>query len=179
SPRNPDGGHLYDEIAQWAPLTFCEGMMDPRVKPAGDAPNLPVKFAPLSLPGLARQSIPSHNVLRRVIDPRGSSPAMTRVRLPGQGVTAPVSGRGCWFALLLPGLEGVGEDALTGRAFLQGEDGAAVVVVNNRDVEPAALLEHLQIAILVGIDVGEADEIEAGRHLDREAGERHAARLLG
>src|SRR5438552_19161649 len=61
--------------------------------------------------------------------------------------------------LLLPGLEGVGEDALAGRAFFQSEDGAAVVVVNDRDVEPAALLEHLQIAILVGIDVGEADEI--------------------
>jgi hypothetical protein len=33
-------------------------------------------------------------------------------------------------------------------------------------------------ALLVGVDVGQADQIEAGRDLDREPGKRHAARLL-
>ena len=46
------------------------------------------------------------------------------------------------------------------------------------DIEPAALLEELKIALLVRIEVGQADQIEAGRNLHREPGERHAARLL-
>src|SRR5262245_27459022 len=81
--------------------------------------------------------------------------------------------------LLLPGLERVGEDLLAGRAFFQGQNGAAVVVVNHRDVEPAPFLEQLDVAVLVGLRVRQAYQIEAGRDLDREAGERDPARSLG
>ena len=42
--------------------------------------------------------------------------------------------------LLLPSLERIGEDALAGRALFHREDGAAVVVVDQRNVEPGALL---------------------------------------
>jgi hypothetical protein len=40
----------------------------------------------------------------------------------------------------------------------------AIVLVDYRDVEPALLLEQLNIAILVGVRVGQADEIEARRY---------------
>src|SRR5262245_52398127 len=78
-------------------------------------------------------------------------------------------GEGCE-RLLRPRFERLGENALAGRAFLQGQDGATVVVVNHRDVEPAPLLEQLNIAILVSLHVRQADQIEAGRHFDRAAG---------
>ena len=81
--------------------------------------------------------------------------------------------------LLLPGLERVGEDAVAGRAFLHRQDGAPVVVVDHRDVEPAALLEQLQISLPVGVDVRKADQVKAVGHLHRKSGERHATRLLG
>src|SRR5262249_14153923 len=86
---------------------------------------------------------------------------------------------GCVQYLLLPGLEGFREDAVAGRAFLDRQDGAAVVVVNDRYVKPGALLEELQIAVLVGVGGGEADQEETGRDLDGEPRERDAARLLG
>ena len=50
------------------------------------------------------------------------------------------------------------------------------VVVDNRDVEPAALLQQLKIALLVGLLVGEADHIETGRDLDGQTGQRDPAR---
>src|SRR5262249_26789715 len=53
--------------------------------------------------------------------------------------------------LLLPSLEGFGEGALAGRAFFQRENGAAIVVVNDGDVEPSPLLEQLQIAIAIRV----------------------------
>ena len=59
-----------------------------------------------------------------------------------------------------------------------GKDGAAVVAVDHGDVEPATLFEQLQIAILVGGHVRQADQIKGGRDLDRWSGERHAAGLL-
>jgi hypothetical protein len=70
-------------------------------------------------------------------------------------------------ALLLPSLERIGEHALAGRTLLHREDGAAVVVVDDRNVEPTALLEQLQIAILVGGHVRQADQLKGGGDLDR------------
>src|SRR5262245_36697363 len=80
--------------------------------------------------------------------------------------------------LLLPRCESIGEGALARRAFFHGEDGAAVIVVDDGYVEPAALLEQLQVALLVGKGAGKADQIKAVADLHREPGERHAARRL-
>jgi hypothetical protein len=46
--------------------------------------------------------------------------------------------------LLLPRLERFGERALTWRAFFYGEDGAAVVVVDHRHVDPSALVQRAE-----------------------------------
>src|SRR4051812_33597425 len=48
--------------------------------------------------------------------------------------------------LLPPCLEGLLEGAFAGGALFQREDRAAAVVVNDRHIEPGALLEELQIA---------------------------------
>ena len=45
--------------------------------------------------------------------------------------------------LLPPGAEGFLEGARAGRALLHREDGALAVGVDDRDVEPVALLEQL------------------------------------
>ena len=46
----------------------------------------------------------------------------------------------------------------SGRTLFHGEDGATVVVVDHRDVEPATLLQQLKIApLVVGLLVGQAD----------------------
>ena len=66
-----------------------------------------------------------------------------------------------------------------GVALLDRQDGAAAVVVDDRNVEPGALLQELKIALHVGFDRREADQEEARRHLHGEPGERRAARLLG
>ena len=47
--------------------------------------------------------------------------------------------------------------ALARHALFERDDGAALVGVNQRCVEPRTLLQKLQIARAVGIDVGEAD----------------------
>src|SRR5207237_9502279 len=82
-------------------------------------------------------------------------------------------------ASLLPGREGLIERLLARRAFLQGQDGAAVVVVDDRDVEPGALLEQLNVALHVALERGQPDQEISWRDRDREAGERHTAGLLG
>src|ERR1700761_1724090 len=53
--------------------------------------------------------------------------------------------------LFAPRLEGVGERALAGRALLHGQDGTAVVVVDDENVEPRPLLEQLDVALHLGI----------------------------
>ena len=58
----------------------------------------------------------------------------------------------------MPRRERVVERALAGNAFFDGHDGAALVGVDQRHVEPRTLLQELQIARAVGIDVGEAGE---------------------
>src|SRR5947209_928586 len=83
------------------------------------------------------------------------------------------------WALLPPGLERLVEGALARRTFLEREDRAAPVVVDDRNVEPAALLQELQIALHVAFDRGQSDEKEARGYLDGEARERRAARLFG
>src|SRR5262245_693294 len=72
---------------------------------------------------------------------------------------------------LFPCREGFVEDTLAGGAFFQGDYGAAVVVVDDRNVEPTALLEQLQVALPVALHTRQADEKEAAGDLDREAGE--------
>src|SRR3954447_2565162 len=81
--------------------------------------------------------------------------------------------------LLPPGLEQFLEGALAGRALLDREDRAAAVVVDNRNVEPAAFLQELDVALHVGLDRGEPDQEEVGGHLRGGAAERRATRLLG
>src|ERR1051325_8951983 len=80
---------------------------------------------------------------------------------------------------LPPGLEQILEGALARRALLDREDRAAAVVVDDRNVEPVALLQELDVALHIGLDRREPDEEEVGRHLGGGAAERRAARLLG
>src|SRR3954469_18434696 len=51
--------------------------------------------------------------------------------------------RGGSRGLLPPGRKGLGEPPLARRALLECQDGAAVVVIDDRDVEPGALLEQV------------------------------------
>src|SRR5580704_7718516 len=89
-----------------------------------------------------------------------------------------VASLGAPAALLAPRREGVVEGALAGGALFDGDDGAALVDVDQRHVEPRALLQKLQVAGVVGVDIGKPDQEKAVGNLDREAGERGAARLL-
>src|SRR5215472_13990718 len=68
-------------------------------------------------------------------------------------------------ALLAPGRKRVVEGALARRALLDRDDGAALVGVDQRHVEPGALLQKLDVARAVGVDIGEADQEEAVRDL--------------
>src|SRR6266568_1595610 len=63
--------------------------------------------------------------------------------------------------LLAPRRKRLIKRPLARRALFDRNDGAALVDVDQRHVEPGALLEELQIAGAVGIDVGEADQEEA------------------
>src|SRR3954468_23891104 len=81
-------------------------------------------------------------------------------------------------ALLPPQRERVVERAFAGGALFDRDDGAALVDVDQRDVEPGTLLQELHIAGAVGIDVGEAYQEETFGDLDGETGQRGAARLL-
>src|SRR5258708_24253710 len=80
--------------------------------------------------------------------------------------------------LLPPRRERVVERALAGGALFDGDDGAALVDVDQRHVEPRALLQELQVAGAVGLDIRQAHQEEAVSDLDREAPERRAARPL-
>src|SRR6266568_4544538 len=80
--------------------------------------------------------------------------------------------------LLPPGRERVVEGALAGGAFFDGDDGAALVDVDQRHVEPRALFQKLQIALAVGIDIRQTDQEEAVGDLDGEPRQRRAARLF-
>ena len=59
---------------------------------------------------------------------------------------------------MLPGREGVLEGAITRDALLDRQDGAAAVVVDDRDVEPGPLLEQRDVALLVRIRGGQAEQ---------------------
>src|SRR5205807_3806518 len=65
-----------------------------------------------------------------------------------QGFRAQIKAEGS----LPPGLEGLVERLLAGIAFFQRQDRAAAVVVDDRNIEPGALLQELQIALHVGLD---------------------------
>src|SRR6476469_5595381 len=91
----------------------------------------------------------------------------------------PVGSAGMTAESLPPGLERLVKGAFARRALFEREDRAAAVVVDDRNVEPAALLEKLQIALHIAFDRRQPDEEEARRHLHGESGERRAARLLG
>ena len=75
---------------------------------------------------------------------------------------------------LPPGRERVVERAFAGGAFFDGDDGAALVDVDQRHVEPRALLQKLQVALAIGIDIGQADQEEAVGDLDGEPGQPRA-----
>src|ERR1700754_682185 len=59
-------------------------------------------------------------------------------------------------ALLPPRRKRILERPFPRRAFLNRDDGAALVGVHKRDVEPGALLQELQVAGAVAVDVGQA-----------------------
>src|ERR1700744_4314061 len=81
-------------------------------------------------------------------------------------------------SLLAPRRKRVVEGALAGRALFYRDDGAGLVGIDQRHVEPRTLLQELDVARAVGIDVGQPDQEEAVGDLDGEAGERRAAGLL-
>src|ERR1043166_5927471 len=94
---------------------------------------------------------------------------------------APVALRGRqqgFGALLLPHLERLAERAFAGRTLFECEDGAAVVVVDHRDVEPGALLEQLQIPVAIGRAGVEPDEEVAIGDLGHESRQRRAGGLF-
>ena len=53
-----------------------------------------------------------------------------------------------------PRRERVVEGAFAGGALFDGDDGAALIDINQRHVEPGALLQKVQIARSVGVDIG-------------------------
>src|SRR5262249_4004456 len=61
---------------------------------------------------------------------------------------------------LPPSRECVGESALARIALLDRHDGAPAVVVDDRNVEPGALLEELDVALLLGVDRRQAEQEE-------------------
>src|SRR5258707_709426 len=75
---------------------------------------------------------------------------------------------------LLSGRECIGEGALPRRALLHRQNGAAIVVIDHGDVELAALLQQLKIALLVRVYVRQTDLIEAVSDPHREPGEATA-----
>src|SRR6478672_10562911 len=67
--------------------------------------------------------------------------------------------------LLAPGRKRVVEGAFAGGALFDRDDGAALVGVDQRHVEPRALLQQLDVARTVGVDIGEPDQEETVRDL--------------
>src|SRR5665647_2692577 len=59
--------------------------------------------------------------------------------------------------LLPPRRERVVEGALAGGALFDGDDGAALVDIDQRHIEPGALLQELQVARAVGLSNVDAD----------------------
>jgi hypothetical protein len=47
--------------------------------------------------------------------------------------------------------------AFAWRSLLDRQDGAALIGVDPRHIEPGALLRELDIALAVGVDIGQAD----------------------
>src|SRR5438445_3161507 len=80
-------------------------------------------------------------------------------------------------SLLLPGLEGFLERTLAGRALFECQNGPPIVAVDDRNIEPATVLEQLHIALAIGIGRRQPDQEEADGDLDGEAGQRRAAAL--
>src|SRR3954471_9593454 len=81
-------------------------------------------------------------------------------------------------ASLAPGRKRFVEGTLAGGALFDRDDGAALVGVDKRHVEPGALLQELQIPLPLGIDVGKTDQEKSVGDLDRERRQWRAARLL-
>src|SRR5215475_3799173 len=81
-------------------------------------------------------------------------------------------------SLFAPHPERIIERAFARRALFDRDDGAALIGVDQRHIEPGTFLQELDVALTVGIDVRQSDQEEAIGDLDREARERCAARLL-
>src|ERR1700684_981845 len=117
----------------------------------------------------------------------GGSSSRTLPWLPGEAgsrrTTARVQQRShtassCALRLLAPGREGVVEGALAWSALLDGDDGAALIDIDQRHVEPGTLFQQLHVARAGGLDIRQPDQEEAVGDLDGKARERRAARLL-
>src|SRR5258708_11645234 len=81
--------------------------------------------------------------------------------------------------LLPPGLEDLLEGALARIALLDRQNGAAAIVVDDRNIEPGPLLEQLQIALHIVIDRRQSHQEESGPDLDCKDGKRRTAPPLG
>ena len=77
-------------------------------------------------------------------------------------------------SLLPPRRKRVVEGAFAGGALFDGDDGAALVDIDQRHVEPGALFQELQVALTVGIDIRQTDQEEAVGDLDGEPGQPRA-----
>ena len=70
-----------------------------------------------------------------------------------------VPARLCWpAALLAPRREGLVEGAFARRALFDCDDGATLVVEDQRNVEPGTFLQELRIALTLAVDTVQTDE---------------------
>src|SRR5215472_8281224 len=66
------------------------------------------------------------------------------------------------------------ERGLSGRTLFDREDRAPTVVVDDRDVEPGALLQELHVALKVGFDGRQSNQKIPVRDFDRLSSQRNA-----
>jgi hypothetical protein len=71
---------------------------------------------------------------------------------------------GCWrwMSLQFPCLERFRKSALTGVALFQRQDGAPIVSILHRDVQPRAVPKQFDVTLLLSLDRGQPDQKEAG-----------------
>src|SRR5580692_4837775 len=86
---------------------------------------------------------------------------------------------GARISLLPPGGEDVAEGANARLPLLYRQNGAFAAAVVNGNIEPAFILEQLQIALPLGVDGSETYHEKSGGHFGGKPRERLAARLLG
>src|SRR6266571_4486927 len=77
-----------------------------------------------------------------------------------------------------PGDECFLERSFSGRALLDGQNGPATVVVDDRDVEPGALLQQFHVALHIALGRRDTVEKESGLHLHGKPCQWRAAGML-